>query len=416
MYEQQQTWLQQQERLVVCLATPGLELEALELAPRQHAQVHASTVSQGGLFSFEDAVLDGLGDEQLRARPGDEPNSIAWLLWHCARIEDVTTNLLIAGQPQVIEREGWLSRLKISAEDVGTGMGELLVAQVTSQIDLDALRAYRQAVGGSTQQILLALAPERLHERVDPARIEQLLGLRVLGQGAEDLAEIWGSWKVGDLVRQPAIRHSFVHLQEAQEIRQKLTSSGEYPPYPRVTPVPLAEMSERTRELMSRAGLDSDGEPLAVFGTIARHPKLFGAWLPFASRLMAGGSLDRRQTELVILRVASNMGSDYEWGQHVELSAPFGVDQVTLTRILAGPTAAGWSPLDALLLLATDELHTTRRISGNTWDQLSTYLSEAQLIELCFLVGQYEMLAMFLQTVGVPLEPGKQPLPRGQQE
>jgi alkylhydroperoxidase family enzyme len=294
-------------------------------------------------------------------------------------------------------------------------MGDTQVAQVTSQIDLDALRAYRQAVGGSTRRILLTLAPQRLHEHVDPTRIEHLLGSRVLGQGAENLADIWGSWKVGDLVRQPAIRHSFVHLQEAWEIRQKLTSSGEEPSYPKVTPVPLAEMSERTRELISRAGLDSDGEPLAVFGTIARHPKLFGAWLPFASRLMAGGSLDRRQTELVILRVASNMGSDYEWGQHVELSAPFGVDQDTLTRILAGPTAAGWTPLDALLLLATDELHMTRRISGTTWDQLRTYLSEAQLIELCFLVGQYEMLAMFLQTVGVQLEPGKRPLPGGQE-
>jgi 4-carboxymuconolactone decarboxylase len=111
--------------------------------------------------------------------------------------------------------------------------------------------------------------------------------------------------------------------------------------FPRVTPIPLAEMSERTRELISRAGLDSDGEPLAVFGTIARHPKLFGAWLPFASRLMAGGSLDRRQTELVILRVAANMGSDYEWGQHVELSAPFGVDQDTLTR---GTNGSGMVP------------------------------------------------------------------------
>jgi hypothetical protein len=234
MHEQQQTWLQQQERLLAFLATPGLELEALELAPRQHAQVHASTVSQSSLFSFEDEVLDGLGDEQLRAQPSDEPNSIAWLLWHCARIEDVTTNLLMAGQPQVVERDGWLHQLKISAEDVGTGMGESLVAQVTSQIDLDALRAYRRAVGASTRQLLLALAPERLHRSVDPARIEHLRRSGVLGPGAEYLAEIWGSWKVGDLVRQPAIRHSFVHLQEAQEIRQKITFSGDN--RPSVTP------------------------------------------------------------------------------------------------------------------------------------------------------------------------------------
>jgi DinB superfamily len=227
MNEQQQSWLQRQERLVVCLATPGLELEALDLAPHQHAQVHASTVSRSGLFSFEDEVLDGLGEEQLRSQPGEEPNSIAWLLWHSARIEDVTTNLLIAGQPQVVEREDWLSRLKISAQDVGTGMGDTQVSQVTSQVDLDALRAYRRAIGGSTRQILLTLAPERLHMSVDPARIKLLLASGILGQGAEYLAEIWGSWKVADLVRQPAIRHSFVHLQEALEIKQKVTSSGD---------------------------------------------------------------------------------------------------------------------------------------------------------------------------------------------
>ncbi len=181
---------------------------------------------------------------------------------------------------------------------------------------------------------------------------------------------------------------------------------------PKVTPIPLTEVNERTRELMSRTILDRNGEPLAIFGTIARHPKLFASWLPFASRLMAGGSLDRRLTELVILRVAFNMGNDYEWGQHVELSAAFGVDRNTLDRIAAGPAAAGWSPMEALLLQAADELHTERRITNTTWYELSKHLNEVQLIELCFLVGHYEMLAMFLQTVGVQLEPGKEPLPR----
>jgi alkylhydroperoxidase family enzyme len=180
---------------------------------------------------------------------------------------------------------------------------------------------------------------------------------------------------------------------------------------PKITPIPLAEMDERTRDLIARAGLDRDGEPLRVFGTIARHPKLFSAWLRFASRLMTGGSFDRRLTELVILRVAYNMGNDYEWGQHVELSAGFGVDAATIARIIEGPSASGWSPLEALLLQATDELHNKRRITSSTWDELARQLNEIQLIELCFLVGQYEMLAMFLQTVDVRLEPGKEGLP-----
>ena len=181
---------------------------------------------------------------------------------------------------------------------------------------------------------------------------------------------------------------------------------------PRLSPVPLAEMSERTREQLSRANLIQDGEPLAIFGTLARHPKLLASWLPFAGRLLAGGTLDRRSTELVILRVASNMGSDYEWGQHVQISTNLGIEREAIDRVLRGPSAEGWSPLEVLLLRAADELHSERYITSATWDALAEHLTEPQLIEVCFLVGQYEMLAMFLRTAGVQLEPGKEPLPR----
>lgn len=180
---------------------------------------------------------------------------------------------------------------------------------------------------------------------------------------------------------------------------------------PKVTPMPLAEMGERTRDLIARANLAPNGEPLAIFGTIARHPKLFASWLPFASRLLAGGSLDRRSTELVILRVAYNMGCDYEWGQHVQICQNFGIERAVIERVKVGPSADGWSPLDELLLRAADELHNQRSMTSATWDALAEHLSEIQLIELCFLIGHYEMLAMFLKTAGVQLEPGKETLP-----
>jgi hypothetical protein len=217
-----QLWVQQQEQLTVWLAADGHEPEALALALHQHAQVHAGVLAQPSLASFEDEVLAGLGDAQLRCRPAGAANSIAWLLWHCARIEDVTTNLLIVGQPQVLEREGWLDRLKLATREVGTAMGEAQVTEVTAQLDLVALRAYRQAVGRSTRQTLQTLPPERLHQRVAPAQIQHLLAAGVLSQGAEYLAEVWGGWTLGDLIKQPAIRHSFVHLDEAHTIKQKV--------------------------------------------------------------------------------------------------------------------------------------------------------------------------------------------------
>lgn len=186
-------------------------------------------------------------------------------------------------------------------------------------------------------------------------------------------------------------------------------SRAPYPSQPRLTPLPLAEMSERTREQLARNNLiQNENEPLAIFATLARHPKLLASWLPFGGRLLAGGSLDRRFTELVILRTAYNMGNVYEWGQHVEISMALGLEQAAIARIAEGPEAEGWSPLEALLLRATDELHKERYIPDATWEALSGYLDEVQLIELCFLVGHYEMLAMFLRTAGVQLEPGKE--------
>jgi len=184
-----------------------------------------------------------------------------------------------------------------------------------------------------------------------------------------------------------------------------------YPSQPRLTPLPLAAMSERTRDQLARNNLTPHGnEPLAIFATLARHPKLLASWLPFGGRLLQGGSLDRRFTELIILRTAYNMGNVYEWGQHVEMSRALGIEQAAIERIAAGPEAEGWSPLEALLLRATDELHSKRSVTTATWEALVEHLDEARLIELCFLVGHYEMLAMFLRTVGVQLEPGKEHL------
>ena len=66
-----------------------------------------------------------------------------------------------------------------------------------------------------------------------------------------------------------------------------------------------------------------------------------------------------------------------------------------------GPLAPGWSPRRAALLSAADELHADRRIGDELWGRLRAQLDEPQLIELCMLVGHYEMLAMTLNSLQV---------------
>ena len=88
------------------------------------------------------------------------------------------------------------------------------------------------------------------------------------------------------------------------------------------------------------------------------------------------------------------------------LSGPHsGLDRDSIARVRSGPDAPGWTPRQALLLRAGDELHDARRITEETWAPLAALLSDQQLIELCLLVGHYEMLAMTLNSLGVQPEP-----------
>lgn len=138
-----------------------------------------------------------------------------------------------------------------------------------------------------------------------------------------------------------------------------------------------------------------------VFTTLGRHRRLFRPWLRFAARLMPYGTLPRADTELVILRVAVDCGSDYEWYQHVRLARRAGLTDEQIGWIGTGPQAPDWTDRHRALLCAVDELVTERTVGDATWALLRADLDETQLIELCLLVGHYEMLAATLNALGV---------------
>jgi alkylhydroperoxidase family enzyme len=176
---------------------------------------------------------------------------------------------------------------------------------------------------------------------------------------------------------------------------------------PRITPGSARELGRVNTAITKGIGAAVGGAPPHVFTTLARHRRLFRRWLPFAGALMPGGVLPRKESELLILRVAHNCGSEYERFQHERLGAEAGLSQAEIERVGAGPTAEGWTERQRLLLRAADELHEKRTISRELWDELAAILDEVELIELCMLVGHYEMLAMTLNALAV--EPDSEP-------
>ena len=181
-------------------------MDALAFFYLQHARVHSSSVAGGS--SLADLVFGSLTNEQMRVRPGKRLNSLVWLLWHMARVEDVAVNLVLTAGRQVLD-DGWSSRLSVPRTDAGRGMTEEEVTELTVRADVDAVRAYRDAVGRKTRDVVAALGSAGLDElvsRADAARVPR--GFGVL-EGQPRAVELGTS----------AITHNAVHFGEATTIR-----------------------------------------------------------------------------------------------------------------------------------------------------------------------------------------------------
>lgn len=141
-----------------------------------------------------------------------------------------------------------------------------------------------------------------------------------------------------------------------------------------------------------------------LFTVFAQHRRLFWTWQPFAGVLLRRGRLPGRDTEVVILRVGHVRESEYELQQHRRIALTRGVDAETQEAVFAWPAADGLSPRHQAMLTAVDELLVTRAVSDETWQRLAGYLDRRQLIEFVTLVGQYDALALWLNTLGVPMD------------
>jgi len=181
---------------------------------------------------------------------------------------------------------------------------------------------------------------------------------------------------------------------------------------PRIAPGNREQIGLANAAIVWVIGRATGGRPPNVFTTLARHRGLFRRWLWFAGGLMPGGKLPRFDTELVILRVAHNTGCDYEWGHHARLGRRAGLSAQEVEDVRSGPDAASWSPRRRLLLRAADEMHADGRIGDGLWAELATELDAVRLIELCLLIGHYEMLAMTLASLRVQSDPPRRRLGR----
>ena len=126
---------------------------------------------QGG---FRDA-RDGQTSEQLHYVPDGESHSVAWVLWHAARIEDLLVNGAWQGKREIWREGEWAAKTGLPERGFGTGQSteEAAAVRIT---DLDAMWEYQDAVNANTQAFLDSLSDDDLDREIKLGDRDETLG------------------------------------------------------------------------------------------------------------------------------------------------------------------------------------------------------------------------------------------------
>lgn len=147
------------------------------------------------------------------------------------------------------------------------------------------------------------------------------------------------------------------------------------------------------------------GRPANIFVALGNHPKLMERFNALGGQLLRRGVLPADVREIAILRVAARTGSEYEFAQHALIAREVGVTD-DVVKILARGEVGDLSPEAALACRVADNLLDSDDVHDDLWAEVENTWDVPARVELLVLVGFYRMVAAFLRSVRVPLDPG----------
>ncbi len=222
MEKRHEQWNETHKGLRQLMAKPANRDDYLSVFLSQHAMVHAGIISASSQPTFEDELWNGLPEEAIRKIPEGMEHSIAWCMWHLARIEDVTMRILVSGQPQLLNTENWCDRLRTRFRTIGNEMTPSDIEELSQTLDISALRDYRNQAAIHTREIASSLPPSELPRKTPAHRIQILYQEGVLTQASQEVADYWGGLTVAGLLLMPPTRHNLIHINECMKIKKKV--------------------------------------------------------------------------------------------------------------------------------------------------------------------------------------------------
>lgn len=146
------------------------------------------------------------------------------------------------------------------------------------------------------------------------------------------------------------------------------------------------------------------GAPPNLYKALGNHPELVAAWAEFSKTLRHDTRTPRALRELVILRGAQVMRSEYEWAQHLAMARKAGVSEAKIKNLASWRTSSEFSEQEKAAL-ALAEAVTEGRVSDEVYARAKKHFDDHDYVELALVAAFYAMVGRMLDAMGVQLEP-----------
>lgn len=164
--------------------------------------------------------------------------------------------------------------------------------------------------------------------------------------------------------------------------------------------VPLADFEPALKKRLEELW----GTPPNLYRCLGNHPKLVAAWTEFSKTLRYDTRTPRALRELVILRGAQLMRSEYEWAQHVGMARKAGVREAQIAGLNIWSSSGEFDAKERAAL-ALAEAVTLGKVSDAVQAEALQHFDMHDYVELCIVAAFYAMVGRMLDAMGVPLEP-----------
>jgi alkylhydroperoxidase family enzyme len=146
---------------------------------------------------------------------------------------------------------------------------------------------------------------------------------------------------------------------------------------------------------------------LSVFRVALHQPGVAVALHTMLTELLFKGAFDARLREMIIMRIGWVTASEYEWTQHWYVARGLEISEEDLLGVRDWRNTTHFGAEERAVLAATDETLESGLIGDETWAACrEVFASEATLVEMVAVIGNWHLFSALLKSLDVPLEAG----------